>query len=107
VIKSARTDESLAPLSLVAITCATNLLVAVPHFNFRTDLLKIIVAQLSRRSADEAFTKCREAVISLFIDDEEGRASLEAVTMISKMVKTRHYKVNPLVHPPQPQQINW
>jgi nucleolar complex protein 3 len=98
IIKAARTKESMIPLSFVAITCATSLLVAVPHFNFRTDILKIIVAQLSRHSADAAFVKCREAIETLFKDDEEGRAGLEAVGMISKMVKTRHYKVNPTVN---------
>jgi hypothetical protein len=86
-----------APLSLVAVTCAASLLTAVPHFNFRTDLLKIVIAQLSRRTADEAFVKCRDAMETLFREDEEGRAGLEAVTMISQMVKKRYYKVHPSV----------
>ena len=85
---------------MVAMNCATTLLVAVPHFNFRTDLLKIVISQLSRRSVDEAFLKCLDALKTLFQEDEEGRAALEAVSMISKMVKTRHYKVHPSVCPP-------
>jgi nucleolar complex protein 3 len=87
----------MGPLSAVAITCATNLLVAVPHFNYRTDVLKIIIAQLSRKTPDDAFIKCREALETLFRDDEEGRAALEAVSMVSKMAKTRNYKVHPSV----------
>ena len=98
IIKSARTNESLKPLSIIAVSCATSLLVAVPHFNFRTELLKVIVAQVSRKAQDEAFVKCREALETLFRDDEDGRAGLEAVSMISKMVKTRNYKVQPSVH---------
>lgn len=82
---------------MIAVTCATNLLTTVPHFNFRTDLLKIIVAQLSRRQADEAFVKCRNALEALFREDEEGRAGLEAVSMISKMIKSRDYRVHPSV----------
>jgi nucleolar complex protein 3 len=99
-IKSARTDESLKPLSVVAVSCATSLLVTVPHFNFRTELLKLVVAQLSRRTQDDVFIKCREALETLFKEDEDGRAGLEAVSMISKMVKTRNYKVHPSVYYP-------
>ena len=96
-IKSARIHEQKAPLSLIAVNCAAGLLTAVPHFNYRTDLLKIVVQQLSRRTADEAFVKCRDAMETLFREDEEGRAALEAVTMISQMVKKRHFKVHPSV----------
>jgi nucleolar complex protein 3 len=85
----------------VAVTAIGRLLVTVPHFNLRTDLLQIIVHQLSRRTEDEAFRKCQEAITTLFQEDEEGRASLEAVTMISKMAKKRHYKIHPFVlNPP-------
>lgn len=99
-IKSARTKDILKPLSIVAVSCATGLLVAVPHFNFRTELLKIVIAQVSRRTPDDAFIKCREALETLFREDEDGHAGLEAVSMVSKMVKTRHYKVHPTVSSP-------
>jgi len=102
IIKSAQSNETKKPLFDVAITCATNLLVAVPHFNFRTELLKIVVARVSRQAADEAFIKCRSALETLFREDEEGRAGLEAVSMISKMLKTRHYQVHPSVLSPFP-----
>jgi len=81
----------------VAITAIGRLLVTVPHFNFRTELLQIIIQQLTRRTEDEAFKKCQEAIITLFKEDEEGRSSLEAVTMISKVAKKRHYNIHPLV----------
>ena len=97
IIKSAQTNETKKPLSNIAVTCATSLLVAVPHFNFRTELLKIVIARVSRQTADDAFIKCRSALETLFREDEEGRAGLEAVSMISKMLKTRHYQVHPSV----------
>jgi nucleolar complex protein 3 len=90
----------MASLASVAVTCATNLLTALPHFNFRTELLKLIVSQVSRRTPDENFTKCRQALETLFTNDEEGKASLEAVSMISKMIKSRNYKIHPTVHFP-------
>ena len=97
LIKTARTDTSLKSSSLVAITAIGRLLVTLPHFNFRTELLQVIIHQLSRRTEDESFRKCQEAITTLFKEDEEGRASLEAVTMISKMAKKRHYKIHPFV----------
>jgi nucleolar complex protein 3 len=102
IIKSAQTNETKKPLSDVAVTCATSLLVAVPHFNFRTELLKIVIARVSRQTADDTFIKCRSALETLFTEDEEGRAGLEAVSMISKMLKTRHYQVHPSVPIPSP-----
>ncbi|OTB20314.1 hypothetical protein K445DRAFT_312748 [Daldinia sp. EC12] len=81
-------------LASVAITCACNLLTAVPHFNFRSDLVKILVGKLSTRRVDDDFNKCLQALETLFEEDEEGRPSMEAVSLLSKMMKAREYQVN-------------
>lgn len=84
-------------LSKVAITCACTLVTAVPHFNFRTDMLKILVGKLSSRKIDDAFNKCLRALETLFRDDEEGRPSMEAVSLLSKMMKAKSYQVHETV----------
>lgn len=84
-------------LQKVAITCACTLVNAVPHFNFRTDLLKILVAKLSSRKVDESFNRCLRSFETLFRDDEEGRPSMEAVSLLSKMMKVKNYQVNEAV----------
>lgn len=84
-------------LSKVAITCACTLITAVPHFNFRTDLLKILVGKLSSRKIDDSFNKCLRALETLFQDDEEGRPSMEAVSLLSKMMKAKSYQVHEAV----------
>lgn len=81
-------------LSKVAITCACTLANAVPHFNFRTDLLKILVGKLSSRKVDESFHKCLGSLETLFKEDEEGRPSMEAVSLLSKMMKAKSYQVH-------------
>ena len=81
----------------MAVTCAGSLLVAAPHFNFRTELLKLIVAQLSRRNPDEGFLKAREALETLFREDEDGNAGIEALLTLNKMMKARDFKVHPSV----------
>ena len=84
-------NEQTASVASVAISCACNLIVAVPHFNFRGELLKILIGKLSTRRVDADFVRCREALEKLFETDEEGNASLEAVTMLTKMMKGKNY----------------
>jgi nucleolar complex protein 3 len=87
-------SNDAAGLATVAISCACNLLIAVPHFNFRSELLKILVDKLSKRHVDSDFVKCRETLETLFQKDEDGNATLEAVTMLTKMMKARNYIVD-------------
>ncbi|KAF2144297.1 uncharacterized protein K452DRAFT_349999 [Aplosporella prunicola CBS 121167] len=87
-------SEAARGLATVAISCACNLLTAVPHFNFRGEVLKILVDKLSGRSVDADFVKCRETLETLFETDEDGHASLDAVTMLTKMFKGRQYHVH-------------
>lgn len=81
-------------LSRVAISCACALVLAVPHFNFRGELLKIVVNKLSAKTVDAAFIKCRETIETLFHSDEDGNASLDAVTLLTRMMKARNYQVD-------------
>ncbi|KAE9577071.1 Nucleolar complex-associated protein 3 [Colletotrichum fructicola] len=84
-------------ISSVAIACACTLINAVPHFNFRTDLLKILVGKLSKRKVDADFVKCRRAIETLFKEDEEGRPAMEAVALLAKMMKAREFAVDETV----------
>ncbi|CAM1502887.1 Fc.00g076630.m01.CDS01 [Cosmosporella sp. VM-42] len=81
-------------LSSVAITCVCSLVTSVPHFNFRSDLLKILVTKLSRRKIDADGKKSLEALETLLRDDEEGRPSLEAISLLTKMMKARDWHVD-------------
>jgi len=90
-------DKKTKILASIAITCACTLLNAVPHFNFRSELIRILVKKLSGREVDADFTKCREAMETLFREDEEGKASFEAASMVSKMMKAKEYRVNEAV----------
>ncbi|KAK9368360.1 nucleolar complex-associated protein-domain-containing protein [Lipomyces kononenkoae] len=96
-----------------ALSCACGLLVAVPHFNFRSELINIVAQRLGRRRNmaagvdglrsthktfdDAGFSKCIQSIITLFQDDESGNISLDAVQIITKMMKTRKFKVDEAV----------
>ena len=88
------TSEFSASIAQVAISCACALVLAVPHFNFRGELLKILVDRLSYNKIDADYVKCRETLETLFRDDEDGTPSLDAVTMLTKMIKARDYRID-------------
>ena len=87
-------SEALSSLATVAISCACTLLLAVPHFNFRGELIKILVTKMSGKRIDDDYTKCRETFETLFRDDEHGTASLDAVTTLTRMMKARNFRIN-------------
>ncbi|KAI5357158.1 putative nucleolar complex-associated protein [Septoria linicola] len=81
-------------LATVAISCACALLVNVPHFNNRGDLIGILVKKLAGRNVNADFAKCRETLEQLFRDDEEGHASLDVVAQLTTMMKKRDYAIH-------------
>ncbi|MCJ1277254.1 hypothetical protein MMC21_005064 [Puttea exsequens] len=86
--------EATASVAMVAVSCTCALLGAVLHFNFRGELLKILVARLSSRKVGAEFVKCRDAIEKLFRDDSDGTASLDAVSFMTRMMKSREYQVD-------------
>jgi len=91
--KESPSGESSSLVS-VAFTCACNLLNSVPHFNFRSELIKILVTKLSTKRVDNDSILCREALETLFAADEDGNASLEAIALLAKMIKAKSYSVD-------------
>jgi nucleolar complex protein 3 len=88
------TSEKDASLKTMAINCACSLLQAVPHFNFRSELIKIIINRLARRLVDPDMAKCRETVEDVFAKDIDGIVSLETVRLLSKMMKARDFRIH-------------
>ena len=88
-------DDTVDPsVRSVAIACACKLLTGMSHFNCRNEIIGIVSRKVSTRSTDDDFVKCRQALERLFEEDEEGHASLEAVTQITKMMKSKSYNIH-------------
>lgn len=83
-----------ASLRLVAINCVCTLLTSVPHFNFRGDLLKVVVDQVAKRETSPELVKCLSTLGSFFAEDTDGGASLEAVQILTKMMRAKDYRVD-------------
>jgi nucleolar complex protein 3 len=90
-----RPDSSAdASLVSVAASCVCALLTSVPHFNCRNELIAILVRKLSTRTVDMESVKWREALQQLFADDDEGHASLEAISQLTKMIKAKNFNIH-------------
>ncbi|KAI1313567.1 CBF/Mak21 family-domain-containing protein [Xylaria venustula] len=92
--KAKRSEPGAAGIATVAITCASSLLTTHPHFNFRSDLINILVWKLSSRRPDKDFDKAISALTALFADDEEGHPSFDAVSTLCRMMKAKDYFVH-------------
>ncbi|CAI9088018.1 OLC1v1022245C1 [Oldenlandia corymbosa var. corymbosa] len=80
----------------VATRCLCTLLEAVPHFNFRENLLAAVIKSIS--SEDDVVRKlCCAAVKSLFLNEGKhgGEATVEAVQMIADLVKAHDCQLHP------------
>lgn len=99
-------DADTAGLGSVAIACACTLLENVSHFNERSILVAIVVGKLSLRmpsAKDQDYTRCLNAVEHTFKEDDDGFISLEVVTQLTKMMKSRNWQfhesvLNTLLH---------
>ncbi|KAG0707802.1 nucleolar complex-associated protein-domain-containing protein [Suillus ampliporus] len=89
--------KAKSELAEVALKCMCTLATEVTHFNFRTNLMTCIVARLSKKSWDEASDLCMNTLISIFREDQTGTPSLEAVQLLNRMIKERHFNVHPEV----------
>ncbi|KAI3982944.1 hypothetical protein MKX01_010427 [Papaver californicum] len=80
----------------VAVRCICSLLDAVPHFNFRENLLTAVVNNMS--FPDDVIRKlCCPAIKSLFLNEGKhgGEATVEAVHLIANLVKLHECRLHP------------
>ncbi|KAK3812849.1 MAG: nucleolar complex-associated protein-domain-containing protein [Benniella sp.] len=89
--------KAKADLATVAIHCMCNLLTNITHFNFRLNLMTALIARMSRRHWSELSETCSKTFKEVFKEDESGEASLDAVKLITKMIKSKSYLVHPNV----------
>ena len=73
----------------VAIRCLCGLLTAVPHFNYTTDILQVIIPNCAAKD-EKTKSMCVETLRDLLANEKtEGRVIKETVQLIADMVKKR------------------
>ncbi|KAI9473913.1 MAG: CBF/Mak21 family-domain-containing protein [Benjaminiella poitrasii] len=87
-------SEEDASMALVATRCLCELLTSKTHFNFRLEIMVAVVTRMSSVKWNDAAQLCSEALVTVFENDESGKASLDAVKMIIRMVKSKGFVIN-------------
>ncbi|WCJ37045.1 Nucleolar complex-associated protein 3 [Euphorbia peplus] len=88
--------EKQSKFQHVAVRCICTLLEAVPHFNFRENLLASVVENIG--SSDHVIRKlCCASIKSLFTNEGKhgGQATVEAVRLIADHVKAHSCQLHP------------
>ncbi|GHJ84066.1 hypothetical protein NliqN6_0468 [Naganishia liquefaciens] len=86
-----------SPLASVALRCLCELLTSATHFNFSENIMGIVVARLNRRSWDDDAELCLQTIITVFRNDATATTSAVLLRLLARMIKERHYNVNPNV----------
>ncbi|KAJ7273676.1 nucleolar complex-associated protein-domain-containing protein [Mycena haematopus] len=89
--------KAKSELADIALSAMCTLVTELTHFNFRINLLSCIVARLSKKSWDKSSDLCLDAIIKVFRADLTGKASLETVRLLNRMVKERRFNIHPTV----------
>ncbi|KAF8931226.1 hypothetical protein BGZ58_007749 [Dissophora ornata] len=95
--ESEASKKAKSDLATVSIHCMCNLLTSVTHFNFRLNLMTALIARMSRRRWSVLSETCSKALKEVFAEDESGEVSLDAVKLITKMIKSKSYLIHPNV----------
>lgn len=83
-----------------AISAAAELVESVPHFNYRTELVTILVSRVvisTNKSYDElpaAFKRVIQCMCNVFAADEEGQVTFDFIKLLSKAAKAKKYKLH-------------
>ncbi|QEU60719.1 Noc3 [Kluyveromyces lactis] len=95
-----RTPNNDTPINVnlgnIATNAAIELTSSSMHFNFRSELLTILIRRISKPnpSIDPFYHKAIKTIEGILNEDEEGNVSVEVIRLLSKVLKTRNYNVD-------------
>ncbi|XP_069133349.1 nucleolar complex protein 3 homolog isoform X2 [Argopecten irradians] len=89
---SALQQDNVKEMQIMALRCMCDLLVKHPHFNYRNNIVTVIVPYMNKADLKMSCIAC-ETVRNVFREDRGGHVSLEIVKAVSKMIKSREFKV--------------
>jgi hypothetical protein len=81
---------------VVCIKSLTGLLETKSHFNFTSDVIQIVVQQLTHRN-QEIFRLAADSIRKLYGEDKTLQLSLEITQKIARLLKQKSFGVKPAV----------
>ncbi|OWF43118.1 nucleolar complex protein 3 homolog [Mizuhopecten yessoensis] len=85
-------QDNIKVLKTMALRCLCQMLVTHPHFNYRNNIVTVIVPFMNKADVQMSCIAC-DTVRNVFREDRGGHISLEIVKAVSKMIKSRDFKV--------------
>ena len=89
-------SDELKVMRSLAFKCLCELLRAHSHFNYRTNIIAVIVPYMNNKKS-KISDYIAETIKLLFKEDKNGDVTLEAVRIIAKFIKSRQFNVQPKV----------
>jgi nucleolar complex protein 3 len=80
-------QESPSRVAVTSMLSLCELLKAGYHFNFRSNILSIVVRQMNNRHCDQVSEACCKAVEHIFEKDTQGEVAMETARLVAKLVK--------------------
>ena len=90
---SSSNSKTLSTLTVTSMLCICELLKAAFHFNFRSNLLSMVMRQINNGQCEQVSNACCSAVEHIFSNDVQGEVALEATRLLSKAIRDRNFKV--------------
>jgi len=86
-------SAGVSRLMVTSMLCVCELLKVAFHFNFRSNLLTMVIRQINNGECEEVSNACCAAVEHVFAQDVQGEVALEATRLLAKLIKDRNFKV--------------
>ena len=90
-------DDVSKPLGVTCILALCELLKANPHFNFRSNILAVVIRQMNNRQCEEVGDACCASVQHIFATDTQGEVALEAARLVAKLAKDKQFRIRAAV----------
>jgi len=86
--ENGQNEESIpSSLAITSLLSLCELLKSAYHFNFRSNILSIVVRQMNNRQCDQVSNACCKAVEYVFEKDTQGEISMETARLVARVVK--------------------
>jgi nucleolar complex protein 3 len=92
-----KAQRVLSTLTVTSMLCMCEMLKTSFHFNFRSNLLNMVMRQVNHAQCEQVSDACCAAVEHVFKNDRQGEVALEATRILAKAIKDRDFKVRPCV----------
>jgi nucleolar complex protein 3 len=84
----------VSAVSVAALVSLAELLKKAFHFNFRSNLLTVVVRHMNNRQSEAVRAACCGAISHVFEHDAQGDVALEAARLVAKLIKDRNLKIH-------------